>query len=70
MRLPNYFCHLTGACFGGDVQCPKCQKKYDVEWDTEYGQPLTGCSQEVSCPNCSTEFAITADVETTYRVVT
>jgi len=39
---------------GDDVSCPKCGRKYDVEWNTEYGDPLVG-EHKGKCPNCGAE---------------
>ena len=40
---------------GSDIKCPHCEKSYDVDWDTEYGDPLVG-EHEADCPECEKEF--------------
>lgn len=35
---------------GDDVKCPKCKTQYDVDWHTEYGDPLVG-EHTGECPN-------------------
>jgi DNA-directed RNA polymerase subunit RPC12/RpoP len=42
--------HLVG---GDDILCPKCRHTYDVDWDTEYGDPCVG-EHFVDCPACGT----------------
>ena len=66
--MRNFCCHLTGAVFSGDIECPHCNKKWDVEWDTEYGDPLRGYSQTVECIDCRKKFSFTVEVTTTYTV--
>ena len=34
-----------------DLICPACKHTYDVEWDTEYGDPLVG-EHAAKCINC------------------
>jgi hypothetical protein len=52
---------------GDDVQCPHCNRKFSIEWDTEYGDPLRGRSFEY-CTNlsCLKKFIVDTEVEITY----
>lgn len=38
-------------CVDSDIRCPKCKMGYNVEWDTEYGEPMFG-EHEATCPEC------------------
>lgn len=37
---------------GSDFKCPECEAGLDVEWDTEYGDPLLGQHEWEKCPAC------------------
>ena len=47
------------SCFylveGDELACPHCGKKFDVKWDTEYGDPLFG-EHSVRCKACDKSF--------------
>jgi hypothetical protein len=49
---------------GSDIQCPnkKCELKFDVDWNTEYGDPSFG-EHTKDCPECGTviEFGVYAE---------
>lgn len=42
--------HFDG---GDDITCPCCKTKWDVDWDTEYGDPCVG-EHFGNCPECGT----------------
>lgn len=44
--------HVSGQ---SDVKCPHCNQGYDLDWDTEYGEPSFG-QHDATCPNCEKEF--------------
>lgn len=33
------------------IQCPQCKQKYDIEWDSEYGDASIG-EHEATCLEC------------------
>jgi len=61
MASTNSFHHFTTS--GCDVQCPHCFDMLDVEWDTEYGDPLDGAHHS-RCPSCEGEFTMNVGVVT------
>lgn len=64
----NFFCHLTGYCYGAEVECPHCKKGWGVEWDTDDGQALPG-DHDVRCPGCNKEFSFDVYLNApTYKV--
>jgi hypothetical protein len=54
---------LVGGGF--DFQCPKCELWLEVEWFTEYGEPMDD-NYEVSCPSCDAPFKLDVDTTTVY----
>lgn len=56
---------LTETYASPDFWCPHCNKPIDVDWDTEYGDPLHGESIE-KCPCCDMEFNLNVEVEVRY----
>lgn len=54
------YCHL---------RCPHCQCGIDVEWTTEYGDPLPG-DHSGRCPECGKEIEFNVEVTTTYTAKT
>jgi hypothetical protein len=47
---------LNRTDFAPQIKCPCCNAGYDIEWDTEYGDPMHGAEQ-AECYECETKFA-------------
>ena len=68
----NIMFQLTSGC---SIQCPLCKGYLDIEWLTEYGDPLYG-EHEATCPSCNKNFNLVVDItyatyeqtKTTYTV--
>lgn len=43
-----------------DLECPGCNMTFDVEWYTEYGDPIFG-KHNVTCPICGHKFVMDVD---------
>ena len=39
-----------------DVRCPHCKAGYDIEWHTEYGEPLFYDVNSITCDECDKVF--------------
>jgi len=44
-------------CGGSDLKCPQCGHGFDIEWDTEYGDPQVGEHEVECCSNCGRSFS-------------
>ena len=54
-------------CGDSDLKCPHCAAELDVEWLTEYGDPIQGDKEE-RCPECSKDIQFYVETITTYHV--
>jgi DNA-directed RNA polymerase subunit RPC12/RpoP len=57
-------CILVRDSWMSDIKCPHCNDGFNVEWDTEYGDPTRGESIRF-CPSCGKQFIM--DVQTVYK---
>ena len=53
---------LTKSGMSPDIKCPHCGTTYEVEWDTEYGDPLYG-TETTECWECEMEFKFSAEIK-------
>lgn len=51
-----------------DVKCPFCHCEIDVEWTTEYGDPLPG-DHSGKCPECNKEFEFNCEINVSYSAL-
>ena len=49
-----------------DLECPACNTKADVCWQTEYGESIYG-KHDVECPSCGYEFVMDVYDEVVYH---
>jgi hypothetical protein len=59
--------HLRKTHYFEDLQCPHCQTHIEIEWTTEYGDPMPGDYNE-NCPECGKSISFNVEVTTTYTV--
>lgn len=43
------------CCVDSHIHCPHCKAGFDVDWITEYGEPLIG-EHEATCLKCNKQF--------------
>jgi hypothetical protein len=60
--LANYW-----ASSYGEIECPGCGCKHEVDWNTEYGEPYDG-KYLVECKKCNKKFDVVVETITTYTV--
>jgi len=49
----------------GGPTCPHCLQVHDIEWNTEYGEPIEGC-HNTTCLECNKTFSMEVYIETIY----
>ncbi len=51
--------YLERDTYPSTIECPECHAAYEVNWWTEYGEPING-KHDVTCPSCAYEFVMIA----------
>ena len=51
---------------GNDIVCNSCKSQWDVDWDTEYGDPCIG-EHYGDCPKCGKRIDFGCYIEYTTR---
>ena len=50
-----------------DIFCPNCNGGYDIDWQTEYGIPISG-AHKIECPDCGHEYTMRVSTHVLYAV--
>lgn len=49
----------------GPIECPNCKQSINIDWNTEYNDPIPG-DLSAFCPHCDKEFTLSTQIEVSY----